>query len=241
MTSYTTNIAQQITTYLRDNCGQVLTVSNALGERTITTSDPLGRPVQVAYYNSNNATPVRVTSTAYSPDHNSVTVTNGTGAAAIVTTMYTDTAGRPILTLHSPSSGVIHDTWQQFDANGNRLASQQLSSSGGTITTWATNGWTYDGLNRVVTETTKDGAVTSYGYDFLGNVTSRSMPGGSTWSASYNSAGQITSEQDSGQMRQFTYQYYPAGAWGGALCTANGAQGSMGGANLTNSYDFGGT
>ena len=91
---------------------------------------------------------------------------------------------------------MIEYTWQQFDANGNRLASQQLSSSGGTITTWATNGWTYDGLNRVLTETTKDGAVTTYGLDALGDVTNRTMPGGLTWSATYNNAGQITLEQD---------------------------------------------
>jgi RHS repeat-associated protein len=247
-TTYTTNSAQQINTYLYDNCGQVLTVSDALGERIVTTSDPLGRPLQVAYYNSNSATPVRVTSTSYNPDHNSVTVTNGTGANAIVTTTYTDTAGQPVLTLHYPTSGVVEYTWQQFDANGNRLASQQLCSSGGTITTWATNGWTFDGLNRVVTETTKDGAVTSYAYDSLGDVTNRAMPSGLNWSATYNNAGQTTLELDGGgalqsgqTMRQFDYQYFPPGPYGGALWTANGAkwvQGNMGGANFTNSYDF---
>ena len=243
-TTYTTNSAQQITTYLYDNCGQILTVSDALGERIVTTSDPLGRPLQVAYYNSNSATPVRVTSTSYSPDHNSVTVTEGTGANAIVTTTYTDTAGRPVLTLHYPASGVIEYTWQQFDANGNPLASQQLSSSGGTITTWATNGWTYNGLNQMVTETTKDGALTTFGLDAMGNVTNRAMPLGLSWNAAYNNAGQITFEQDSsklGNERQVTYQYYPPGPFGGALWTANSAQwsqGDQGGANLTNSYDF---
>ena len=246
LSTYITNIAQQITTYLRDNCGQVLTLSNALGERTVTISDPLGRALQLAYYNSNSATPVRVTSTYYSPDHNSITVTNGTGANAIATTTYTDTAARPVLTLHYPTNGVIEYTWEQFDANGNRVAAQQLSSSGGTITTWATNGWTYDGLNRVVTETTKDGAVTSFAYDSLGDVTNRTMPGGLIWMAAYNNAGQVTSEKNwhadaGGAVREYAYQYYPPGAWGGALWTANGAkysQGDMGGANRTNSYDF---
>jgi RHS repeat-associated protein len=217
--TYITNITQQISTYVYDNCGKILTVSNALGERTVTTRDPLGRPIQVAYYNANGASPVRVTSTYYSPDHNSVTVTNGTGANAIVTTTYTDTTGRPVLTLHNPGNGVIEYTWQQFDANGNRLASQQLSSSGGAITTWATNGWTYDGLNRVITETTKDGAVTTFSYNSLGDVTSRAMPGGLTWSATYNNAGQITFEQDNsgGYDRAYNYVYFASGAYGGAL------------------------
>jgi RHS repeat-associated protein len=244
--TYTTNITQKVETYFYDNCGAVLTVSNALGERIVTTSDPLGRPVEVAYYNSNSVTPVRVTTTAYSPDHNSVTVTEGTGANAIVTTTCADTAGHPVLTLSCPTNGVTEYTWQQFDANGNRVASQQLSSSGGVITTWATNGWTFDGLNRLGAETSKDGALTRYTRDALGNVLSRAMPGGLTWTATYNHAGQITYEKDwyagaGHPAREFTYQYYPPGPWGGALWTANSAayaQGNLGGANFTNSYDF---
>lgn len=232
-----TNIAQQISTYVYDNCGQVLTVSNALGERTITTTDPLGRPIQAAYYNSNSVTPVRLTSTGYSPDHHSVTVTNGTGANALVTTTYTDTAGRPVLTLHYPTSGIIEYTWQQFDANGNRLAAQQLSSSGGVITTWATNGWTYDGLNRLLTETTKDGALTTFSLDALGDVTNRAMPGGLSWSAAYFNDGRIASEQERGAgltARSTTYAYYASGSpFAGLLQTVTDGRNTT----RSNAYD----
>jgi RHS repeat-associated protein len=208
----TTNILQQIATYVYDGSGKVLTVSNALGEKTVTTIDPIGRPIRVETFSA-SGTSVRVTTTGYSADHNSVTVTNGTGTNAIVTTTYTDTGGNPVLTIGYPTNGVIEYAFEQYDAAGNPVLQEQLSSSGGTITTWATNAWTYDGLNRVATETTKDGAVTTYSYDALGDVTNRAMPGGLTWSASYLSDGRMASEQDHGgslTVRTNAYTYYPS-------------------------------
>ena len=120
--------------FFPDGSGKVFTVSNAVGETTITTSDALSRPTQVAIYNAGNVTPVHVTSTFYSLDHNSVTVTNGTGAGAIVTTTYTDTEGNPVLTIGYPTNGVIEYTWQQYDILGRRIASQRLSSNGSSNT-----------------------------------------------------------------------------------------------------------
>jgi YD repeat-containing protein len=84
-----------------------------------------------------------------------------------------------------PTNGVTEFTWWQYDAAGNRIAQAQCSSNATGVIVWATNGWTYDGLNRMVTETSKDGATTTYGYDALGDVTNRAMPGGLTWSATY--------------------------------------------------------
>jgi RHS repeat-associated protein len=236
-TNYVTNFTQQLTTYIFDGSGKVFTVSNAVGETTVTTSDVLGRPTQVAVYNAGGGTPVRVTSTFYSADHNSVTVTNGTGAGAVVTTTYTDTEGNPVLSVGYPTNGTIEYTWQQYDILGRRIASQRISNTGGAITTWSTNGWTYDALNRVQTETSKDGATTTYGYDALGDVASRAMPGGLTWSATYFNDGRIATEQETGASlsdRSMTYSYYGSGSpFVGKLDTVTDGRGTT----RTNSYD----
>ena len=201
-----------------------------MGEKTVTTSDPLGRPIRVEVFSAGN-TSVHVITTGYSADHNSVTVTNGTGTNAIATTTYTDTQGEPVLNIGYPTNGTIEYSWQQYDADGNRIAQQQLSSSSGVITTWATNAWTYDGLNRVATETSKDGAVTTYSYDALGDVTNRAMPGGLTWSASYLSDGRIASEQEHGgslTTRTNSYTYFGAGSsFAGLLKTRVDGRGTL--------------
>ena len=196
--SFVTNYIQDFMTYIYDNSGKVVTVSNAIGETTITTNDAIGRPVTVAMYNSNSVTPVHITSTYYSPDHNSVWTTNGTGSTAIVTSTYTDTRGNPVLSIGYPGSGILEYTWQQFDADGNRIAKQRLSNNGGAITTWSTNGWTYDGLNRPVTETGLDGVATMLSYDPLGDVTNRAVSNGPTWTATFLNDGRIASEKEFG-------------------------------------------
>src|SRR5205823_6560947 len=96
------------------------------------------------------------------------------------------------------ANGVGEYVWQKYDRAGNRMAQHQLSSNGSGVTVWATNGWTFDGLNRVVTETTKDGATTSFAYDALNDVTSRAMPNGLTWSATYFNDGRISTEKTAG-------------------------------------------
>ncbi len=68
------------------------------------------------------------------------------------------------------------------------------------MTIWQTNGWTYDGLNREVTER-RDGVFTIYNRDALGNVTNRAMPNGLVWSASYQPDGRIATEQETGGRR----------------------------------------
>ncbi|HLX68190.1 MAG TPA: hypothetical protein VKV04_01065, partial [Verrucomicrobiae bacterium] len=101
---------------------------------------------------------------------------------------------------------------------------------------FSTNSWTYDGLNRPTTETTRDGATTSFGYDALGDLTSRSMAGGLSWNATYNSAGQILTQGDisGGQnTRNFTNTYNPSGPFAGLLNTTADNRG----VTQTNSYD----
>jgi len=120
----------------------------------------------------------------------------------------------------------------------NRVALHQLSGAGAGVTVWATNGWTYDGLNRVATETTKDGATTSFGYDSLDDVTSRAMPNGLTWSATYLNDGRISTEKTSGSggliERTNSYQYYSTGnQWAGLLQTVTDRRG----VGRTTTYD----
>jgi RHS repeat-associated protein len=122
-----------------------------------------------------------------------------------------------VLTQHFPVFGQtspMEFTLQSYDLAGNLAQSKECSSSNGVVTVWATNLWTYDGLNRMATETIKDGASTGFGYNALGSLTNRAMPDGLNWSAIYNNAGQILSEQLTGgglTSRAFTYSYYGAG------------------------------
>jgi RHS repeat-associated protein len=236
-TNYVTNVVQQIKAYIYDSSGQVLTTTNALGEKTVTTSDALGRATQVAIYPSNSVTAVRVASTAYSPDHQSVTVTNGSGTNAIVTTTYSDNDGQPVLSICYPTNGVIEYVFEKYDRLGRHVAQQRNSAASGVVTTWATNGWTYDGLSRVSVETSKDGASTTYGYDALNDVISRAMPGSLSWIASYTNDGRILSEQEKNgatTARSMTYQYYATNSpFGGMLEIVTDGRGTT----KTNGYD----
>jgi len=206
-----TTIVQQVSTYLYDSSGKVLTVSNALGERAITTRDALARLVRSEILGS-NGTSVRLTTTAYADNHHSATTTNGSGAAAIVSTAYTDNDGNSVLSLRYPSANVIEFDRQSFDLAGNRVAVQRASRTNSQVTVWTTNGWTYDGLNRVKTATERDGATTTFTFDPAGNLTNRAMPGGLNWRATYNTAGQPLLEYDIGTgglaSRTNNYSYY---------------------------------
>lgn len=206
-----TSIVQQVSAYVYDSAGKTLTVSNAFKERVTTTRDALGREVRSEIFGSNGTT-VRVTATAFAANHHSVTTTNGSGAAAIISTTYTDNDGNTVLSLGYPSANVVEFGWQEFDAAGNRVASQRSSRTNSQLTVWTTNGWTYDGLNRVKTATVRDGATTTFSYDNAGNLTNRVMPGGLNWRATYNSASQPLKEFDIGTgnlaSRTNTYSYY---------------------------------
>ncbi len=232
---YVTNVLQHAVTNFYDNAGVTSTNVNALGEKTIATFDALGRTTRVEV-RSATGTSVRVTTTAYSADHQSVTVTNGTGASAVATTTYTDNAGHALLTITYPTNGVREYIWRQYDAAENRIAEDQCSYNGA-VSVWATNVWTYDGLNRVKTGVIRDGALTTYGYDALGDVTNRAMPGGLTWSATYLNDGRISTEQVTGgsqTARSMTYSYYAAGnPFAGKLQTLTDGRGT----SRTNSYD----
>jgi YD repeat-containing protein len=237
-----TSIVQQVSTYLYDSSGKVLTVSNAVGERVVTTRDALDRPVRSEIVASNGTT-VRLTSTAYSANHYGVTTTNGSGSSAIVSTTYTDQDGNTVLSVRFLSGegqgegGPTEFDRYVFDAAGNRVASQRASRTNSQLTVWTTNGWTYDGLNRVKTATVRDGATTTFSYNASGNLTNRAMPGGLTARATYNNAGQKLTEYDSGtglNTRTNTYSYYASNSiYAGLLQTRTDGRGVV----CTHTYD----
>ena len=211
--TYVTNVLQQVGTYFYDAAGRLMTNINALGESTITTKDALGRVTSNRIYSSSGAL-VREKYMTYSPDHNSVTTTDGSGASAIVNTTYTDNNGHTVLSVAYPSVNATEFTLNQYDLAGNLASAQHDSSASGTLTTWTTASLTYDGLNRPIGKIDRDNALTIYGYDPMGDVTNRTMPGGLQWQATYNNSGQMLQEQNYGNgstTRTTTYSYYSSG------------------------------
>ena len=67
--------------------------------------DALGRTTSTQIYSSSGAL-VREKYFAYSADHNSVTVRDGSGPTAISHTTWTDTDGHTVLSIANPSNGI---------------------------------------------------------------------------------------------------------------------------------------
>ncbi|MBI5386381.1 MAG: hypothetical protein HZA90_17055, partial [Verrucomicrobia bacterium] len=222
--TFTTNLTRQLTACLYDTSGEVLIVTNALGETTVTTRDALDRVLSVATYPAGSTNPVRVTQTAYTTNHHGATVWAGTGANAIATTTYTDPLGHLLLAIGYPSATALEYTLRDFDADGNLEFEGRYSNTNGSVALWQTNAFTYDGLNRLKTQTVRDGATTTFAYNALGNLTNRVMPGGLKWQATFNNAGQITKEWNLSTnnlgVRTNAYSYYPSNsALAGLLAT----------------------
>ena len=194
-----TNAAQQSITNTYDAGGQVETSTNALGESTVTHLDALGRPTLVQVKSSGGAV-VRSRSYAYSPDHQAVTVTDGTATG--VTTMLTDFAGNPVLTQHADGTFAV----SRYDRDENLLGT---TDELGRATSYA-----YDGLNHLSQETLPDGGQIGFTFDALGDLLTRAMPAGLTWNATYdNFARQLTESLTEGTSttRSYTYAYNTSG------------------------------
>jgi RHS repeat-associated protein len=235
---YVTNVLRQMTTRLYDAANRTLVVSNALGEKTVTATDMLGRVKSVQTFAADAATPLRVTTTSYSPDHHSFTVTEGSGANSVVSTTFTDNDGNTVLSVGYPETGKCAFTRREFDLAGNMVHEERDSSSGGTVTLWTQSDYAFDGLNRMVGKTDRDSADMSLAYDPANNLTNRTMPGGLKWSAVYNSAGQqlqnwLVGTDGSGTMSN-TFAYHAAGhPAAGLLYTRTDGRGTI----ATNFYD----
>jgi len=206
-----TNIYQQSATNYFDAAGLATTNFNALGESTITYRDALGRVTDLEIHDASNNL-VRITTTAYSADHQSESITQGEGATAIVQTIYTDNANQPVLTINYPSSGVREFTLDRYDLVENLISETHNTVSSGTVATWTTAVFANDGLSRVTSKTDRDGAVTTYAYDPASDRTNIVMPGGLVWRAAYNNALQKLYDCDVGSgstvTRSNSYTYY---------------------------------
>jgi RHS repeat-associated protein len=234
--TYTTNVLQQSFTNFFDAAGRTVTSANAVGETTVTTMDALGRTTSAKIYSSSGSL-VREKYLTYPADHNSVTVTDGSGATAISHTTWTDNDGHTVLSIAYPSSGMNEFTLNQYDLAGNLVSAQHDSSASGTLTTWTTTSLGYDGLNRLTSKSDRDNAPTTYAYNPLNNLTSRTMPGGLQWLATNNNAGQMLQERYVGSgtgTRTNTYTYFANGnPFVGLLKTKTDGRG----VTCTNGYD----
>jgi YD repeat-containing protein len=221
--------AQQASTNYYDAVGFVTTNINALGEKTITYSDVLGRPTRIEIRDAANNL-VRESASAYAANHQSTTVTNGSSTAAVPSTTFTDNQGNTVLSIGYPASGVKHFSKRYFDAVGNLVSEAVLSLTNTTTVEWQTATFAYDGLRRLISKTELGGASTTFAYDAAGNETNRTMPGGLSWRARYNTAGQIIEEYNLGAggagTRTNTYTYYLAGSpFAGLLQTSTDNRG----------------
>ncbi len=211
----TASSAQQSTTWTYDSCGKTTTIANGLGEKTITETDILGRTVSVVIRDAADSL-VRQTRYEYSPDHNKVTKTEGTGSDAVATRTWSDTFGKPVIVRHADESKRI----MTYDVAGRLTESKDELGH--------TTGFLNNALGQVTQQTLPDGAVVKFDFDPIGNMKSRLMPGGMEWKATYDAAGRITGESlvnGAQSTRAFGYSYYPSGAQTGLLQTLTDPRG----------------
>ena len=204
---------QQVSTNYYDAAGVWFTNVNALGEKTITRFDALGRAVRSEIRDQNNAL-VRESSTAYAADHQSVTATNGSGSGAVVSTAFSDTFGNQVLAIGYPSTGVREFMLRDYDATGNEVFAGRYVATNSSAPVFYSGALSdYDGLSRLKQRVDRDGAPTTFAYDGLGNETNRILPGGLQWRAEYSVAGQITKSFNvagTNGMRTNTWTYFAA-------------------------------
>jgi RHS repeat-associated protein len=214
----TTGSAQQKVTHCYDGAGLSRTDVNALGERTINSFDALGRPTEIDIYGDNGGL-ARTTAYLYSPDHQSVTITEGKPGSGFTpgsTTIYSDFHGKPILTVKADGTKIS----SAYDVNENLISTTDEVGN--------TTSYTYDGLNHLASQRLPDGATISFVYDAAGDLLNRTMPGGLTWSALYNTAGQKTSEKLVGggsTTRTYSYTYNTTGGGAGQLASMTDPRG----------------
>lgn len=228
---------QQVFTNYYDAAGISTTNVNALNEKSISYRDALGRLTRAEVRTSANVL-VRETTAAYTADHHGVTITQGSGVSAIVSTTYTDTAGRNVLALMYPASGVQHFTLSGYDAVGNLSATARYARTNATQTLFTSASFSYDGLNRLTQQADRDSAVTTYQYDAAGNRVQQVVPGGLIWQAAYNNAGLMFTNWNASPggsvLRANGYTFYGSGhQWAGRLQSHTDARSVV----CTNYYD----
>ncbi len=202
---------QQAITNFYDASGVVVTNVNALGEKSITYLDAIGRPTR-SEIRSTNAL-IREVNYAYTPNHHGAFTTNGSGANTIASATYTDNDGHAVLSIAYPNAGVREFVRRAYDWTGNAVFEGHYSVTNGNPVLWSYVNSAFDGLNRLRSTTDRDNAPTAFDYNAMGSLTNRTMPGGLKWRAEYNAAGQMTKSfnvADASGTRTNTYTYYAA-------------------------------
>jgi RHS repeat-associated protein len=226
--TYVTNVLQQVSTNLYGIAGRAVTNANALGEKAVTMLDAIGRTTSALVYSASGSI-VREKYFTYSADHNSVTVTDGSGASAIANTAYTDNDGHTVLSVAYPASDILEYTWNDFDLSGNLDYTEHDASFSGSPYAYTQTTFTHDGLNRTTSKVDRDNALTTYALDPMGNVTNRTMPRGLQWRATFNNAGKMLQEwnQAGGSgTRTNAYAYFSGGSpFAGLLQTKTDGRG----------------
>ena len=228
ITGYATNVLQQVSTNFYDAANRSVTSVNALGEKTVTSLDAIGRTTSTLVYSASGSL-VREKYFNYSADHNSVTVTDGSGGSTIASTAYTDNDGHTVLSVAYPASGILEFTRNDFDLSGNLDYTEHDASFSGSTYIYTQTTFTHDGLNRTTSKVDRDNATTTYALDAMGNVVNRSMPGSLQWRATFNNAGQMLQDwnQAGGSgTRTNAYTYFAGGSpFAGLLQTKTDGRG----------------
>ncbi|WP_141960819.1 RHS repeat-associated core domain-containing protein [Actinoallomurus bryophytorum] len=162
---------------------------------TATDYDPMQRPVDVKAYR--NGTMWRHTTTAYAGDSYTVTPPQGSQR-----TYWTDVAGNTTKVREFGSDGATYDTSYTYDKVGNLTG---ITDASGNVT-----GYSYDLLDRRISENDPDSGSATTTYDLAGRMKSATDPRGQKITYSYDSLDRQTDvwagEENTGtRLAAFTY------------------------------------
>lgn len=188
----TTDAKNGVVTFTLDVYGDLVNVKDALNHQTTFTYDQFDR--RITEKDANNKT----TTTVYTAGGRIWKVTDANGQL----TTYTYNRAYDLTNVAYADTKTIANT---YDDVGNRL----------TMVDWlGTHTYTYDALNRVLTDTNPSSQTISYAYDEVGNETTLTYPGSLAVVSTYDKAKRLKTVTD-WQSRVTTYSYDTNGRMGG--------------------------
>jgi RHS repeat-associated protein len=190
-----------VTTYAYDVKGDVVSITNALGQITLFTSyDADGRPltmqdpnglVTTLTYNFRGEITSKteaqwVTTYTYDAVGQLIKLTRPDGSFLAFTY---DAAHRLVGIADALGNGVVYT----LDASSNRIQTQVFGASNNL--TW-THSYSYDGVNRLVQAIGAVGQTTNYAYDTNSNLTQITDPVGNATKAAYDALNRLVQSTD---------------------------------------------